>query len=85
MLKSYIKTNFIFCQYGTVKMGNSLSAYDDVDMPIPMIKNNSDANEKRPFELTISVKNDEKPYLFPVKGTGDLVSPQHSAASSTLV
>ena len=35
-------------------MGNSLSANDDVDMPIPMIKNDSGANEKRPFKLTIS-------------------------------
>ena len=76
---------FYFCQYGTVKMENSLSAYDDVGMPMPMIKNDSDANEKCPFELTISVKNDEKLHLFPVKGTGDLVSLQHSAASSTIV
>ena len=66
-------------------MGNSLSvsAYDDVSFPTkPMIDNGF---EKRPYELTISVNGNEKGHLYPIKSTEDLVSPQQSAVSSTLV
>lgn len=66
-------------------MGNSLSAYDDVDIDMPVMKNDCDASEKRLFQLTISGNSDQKGHLYPAKSTEDLVSPQHSAASSTLV
>ena len=66
-------------------MDNSLSvsAYDNVSFPTkPMMDNGF---EKRPYELTISVNGNEKGNLYPVKSTEDVISPQQSAVSSTLV
>ena len=66
-------------------MDNSLSvsAHDDVSFPTkPMMDNGF---EKWPYELTISVNNNEKGHLYPTKGTEDLVSKQQLAVSSTLV
>ena len=66
-------------------MDNSLSvsAYGDVSFPTKLMMDNG--FEKRPYELTISVNSNEKGHLYPIKSSEDLVSPQQSAVSSTLV
>ena len=66
-----------------MKFGHSLPVYDAVDLPMPT--KDSDANEKQPFELIISVNSNGKGKLHPITSTEDLVSPIHSATSSTLV
>ena len=67
-----------------MKFGHSLPVYDAVDLPMPT--KDYEANEKQPFELTIlSVNSNGIGQLHPITSTEDLVSPIHSAASSTLV
>lgn len=67
-----------------MQLSQPLHPYDAYDVPKPIITDAS-PTKKEPIELTISVKSDEKRYLYPRASTEDLVSPPQSAASSTLV
>ena len=68
-----------------MKLSYSPHPYDTCDVP-KVSMTDTDFHEKRPYELTISVKStNEKDHLYPVANTGELVSPPQSAASSTLV
>ena len=67
-----------------MKQIHRLPAYDTVDLPMTIDKT-MDANEKQPYELTISVMSNEKEHLQPSIVSEYSVSPIHSVASSTLV